>query len=100
MDEATVSASRLSFPMQLMISIVSTVIAVVVAILGATSSIRSDVRDIATRMELREAMYETKFRGLEEQLADQRRQLALLQVNFDQFRLDFYREAGKTQPQR
>lgn len=94
-DEKEVSVSRLSFPMQLTISLVSTAVVVVTTILGTTGTIRSDVRDIATRMELRETMYREKFQGLEEQLADQKRQLQLLQVNFDEFRVDFYRKAKK-----
>lgn len=49
--------SKLTFPVQMVIMVVSAVVSVVVSVLGATSGMRSDLRDIQTRAEIRAASY-------------------------------------------
>lgn len=94
-DDAGVNASKISFPMQLMLTIISVVVSVVVTVLTTTGAIASNVRDISTRLELRENVYAEKFKGLEGQLEEQKRELRLLREVVGEFQVDFYRDQSK-----
>lgn len=55
-------ASKLTFPRQLVITLVSTIVSIIITVMATTWSMQSDIRDIATRMELREEIYEVSKR--------------------------------------
>lgn len=84
-------ASRLSFPVQLVIQIVSTIIAVVVTVLAAGYGIRSDVRDISTRMEIRATIDDERNKAAAEAIAELKRNLALQAYDFKSMQLDLAR---------
>lgn len=49
--EPEVRAERMTFGLQLVITLVSTVVSIVVTLLLSTAGLRSDIRDINTRLE-------------------------------------------------
>ncbi len=83
-------ASKLTFPLQLVIIIVSGVVATVGAFWVATSTLRSDVRDILTRMELASRSESDRLKLQDERIADQKaaldeekRQRTLMRYDFE-----------------
>jgi hypothetical protein len=76
-------ASRLTFPLQLVIIIVGGVFSLTVAMTGAfwvaNSSIRSDVRDILTRMDLRDE----KIRDMKDAISKEERDRLLDRYNME-----------------
>jgi len=83
-------ASKLTFPLQLVIIIVSGVVATVGAFWVATSTLRSDVRDILTRMELASRSESDRMKLQDERIADQKaaldeekRQRQLMRYDFE-----------------
>lgn len=83
----TQDASKMSFPLQLVILIVTTVISVALSVTGTTWSIKSDVRDMATRLEMREESDKQYRDLLSSQLADQKAQIKLLQMDVTDLKL-------------
>lgn len=81
--EATNDASRLTFPVQTVILIVTTALSVV----GSTWGMRSDLRDIQTRAELRQIAYEQDRKTNEEQIKALRAQVELLRYDFNEMNL-------------
>lgn len=88
-------ASRLSFPAQLVLTVISVAISVTVSVLGATWSLKSDVRDLSTRMELREKVYANDTEALKGRMADQERKIELMRYDLSQLTLALAKE-GKT----
>ncbi len=97
-------ASRLTFDLRLVVTIVASVIAITMAVVGAfwvaTSAIRSDVRDILTRMEmsartdveksksqeLRDSILRDQIGALRDQMSASERRQELLRLEFQQLR--------------
>lgn len=82
-----VDASRLSFSAKLVISLVSALATIVLPILGSIQSIRSDVRDMATRQELREDLNRQNWDILTAQMKTQAAKTELLQVDVNDLKL-------------
>ena len=80
-------ASRLSFPMQLVVLVVTTAISVALSVTGTTWSIRSDVRDVATRLELREENYRKDQDALQGQMRQLSARYEMLQVDVNDLKL-------------
>ena len=85
----TTDASKLSFPLQLVIVIVTAF----AAMWASTYSLRSDVRDILTRMEAQGKLVELQSRALEERMNAQKddinemkRRLELVQLQYQSLR--------------
>lgn len=83
----TQDASKMSFPLQLVILIVTTVISVALSVTGTTWSIKSDVRDMATRLEMREEADKQYRDILSNQLSEQKSQIKLLQMDVTDLKL-------------
>lgn len=81
--EAINDASRLTFPVQTVILIVTTALSVV----GSTWGMRSDLRDIQTRSELRQIAYEQDRKTNEDQIKALRAQVELLRYDFNEMNL-------------
>lgn len=79
----TVDATRLSFPLQLVIVIGGGIIATVGAFWLATSSLRSDVRDILTRMESQSTLQEERWRNLKSDVDQEKRDRQLQKYDGD-----------------
>lgn len=88
-DSATAApdASRLSFPTQLVITILSVAVSCALSIFGTTWTLKSDVRDIATRMELRDEKYSDQLKALQDQMSEQKRGLNMVQIDVNELRL-------------
>lgn len=80
-------ASRLSFPMQLVVLVVTTAISVALSVTGTTWSIRSDVRDVATRMELRDETYRKDQEDVKAQIRQLSARYEMLQVTMTELQL-------------
>lgn len=80
-------ASRLSFPMQLVVLVVTTAISVALSVTGTTWSIRSDVRDVATRMELRDETYRKDQDDMKAQIRQLSSRYEMLQVTINELQL-------------
>lgn len=80
-------ASKLSFPLQLVILVITTAISVALSVTGTTWSIRSDVRDVATRMELRDETYRKDQEDLKAQIRQLSARYEMLQVNMTELQL-------------
>ena len=83
-------ASRLTFPLQMVIVIVGGILATVGSFWIATSSLRSDVRDILTRMEFQanrdidwRRLQEERVKDLKEALDEEKRQRSLLRYDLE-----------------
>ena len=83
-------ASKLTFPLQLVIVIIGGIVATVGAFWVATSTLRSDVRDILTRMELQSRSESDQLKLQDERIADQKaaldeekRQRQLMRYDFE-----------------
>lgn len=97
-------ASKLSFPLQLVIMIAGAIVTITLAVTGAfwltTSTLRSDVRDILTRMEMssrldqeksdsqkiRDAALHEQINSLGTQISAGERRQELLRLEFQQLR--------------
>jgi len=88
----TQDASKMSFPLQLVILIVTTVISVALSVTGTTWSIKSDVRDMATRLEMREESDKQYRDILSNQLTEQKAQIKLLQMDVTDLKLQIGRK--------
>lgn len=90
-----VDASRLSFSAKLVISLISALATVVLPILGSIQSIRSDVRDMATRQELREDINRQNWDLLTAQMKAQAAKTELLQIDVNDLKLALARGANR-----
>ncbi len=99
-NRRTTDANKLSFSLQLVVGIVSAVIAIFGSFWVATSSLRSDVRDILTRIEMssrldleksdaqkmRDAALHEQINALGAQISAAERRQELLRLEFQQLR--------------
>lgn len=74
-NRRSTDASKLTFPLQMVIVIVGGILATVGAFWVATSSLRSDVRDILTRMELQTQTESERLKLQDERISDFRNAL-------------------------
>lgn len=81
-------ASRLTFPVQTVILVVS----VAVSVVGSTWGMRSDLRDIQTRAELRQAAYEQDQKNDSESIKALKAQVELLRYDFNEMNLQLARD--------
>lgn len=90
-------ASRISFPLQLVILIVTTVLSVALSVTGSTWTIKSDVRDMATRLELREDAYRQDRDAMTAQLKSQASRTEMLQIDVNDLKLAIAKMSRKTE---
>lgn len=89
-EESHTDASRLTFPAQTVILIVTVVISVV----GSTWGMRSDLRDIQTRAELSREAYEKDQKNDSEQIRALKAQVELLRYDFNEMNLQLAKDGG------
>jgi type II secretory pathway pseudopilin PulG len=77
----------MSFPLQLVIMIVTTIVSVALSVTGSTWTIKSDVRDMATRLELREDAYRQDRDAMTSQLKAQANRTEMLQIDVNDLKL-------------
>lgn len=77
-EEKTVTAERLSFPLPMVAAIVATAVAVSGAQYLAQAGLRSDVRDILTRMELQAKIDESSAKALDAKFMDMKEKVDAL----------------------
>ncbi len=101
-EERRVNAERLSFPLPMVVAIVGTALAVSGGEYVANASMRSDVRDISTRIELQSKLKDERdenFRAAMTALSDQVKELRgeskLLQLQYQQIQLEMTKKAQK-----
>jgi hypothetical protein len=63
-----VDASRLSFPLQVLIFVVSTALSCALAVYGTQWSLKSDLRDLSTRIEMRDKDYQKDIATLQREM--------------------------------
>jgi hypothetical protein len=92
--DTNLDVSRLSFPVKLVISIIAALATVVLPILASFSSVRSDMRDMATRQEMRDDLNRQTAEALTQQLNRQAAKIEMLQVDVTDLKLALARSGG------
>lgn len=82
-------ASKLTFPLQIVIVIIGGIIATTGAFWVSTSALRSDVRDILTRMEMQQRGEADKAIALHEQFTTLGAQISATERRQELLRLEF-----------
>ena len=77
--EQTTDVDLLRFPPQMVIAIITTVISIVGGIWLSTAAMRSDIRDIKTRMELQAELDQARNENLRESVESMKRRQELQQ---------------------
>lgn len=92
-NRRSTDAAGITFSLQLVIMIVAGIIGTTGAFWVATAALRSDVRDILTRMEdrvknddLRDSVQKEQYTEMNQKLLSQQRQYELLRLEFQQLR--------------
>jgi len=92
-EEKAVEASRLSFPLPMVAAIVGTALTVASANYISQAGLRSDVRDILTRMEFQSKLDEAEKKSRDMQsestqdaINEMKRRLELVQIQYQQLR--------------
>lgn len=80
-------ANKLTFPLQLVITLISTVVSIVITVMATTWSMRSDIRDISTRMELRDSVYSQNIGQLKEKIQEQGKDIKMMQLDVTNIQL-------------
>lgn len=97
-ESRSTDATKLSFPLQLMLGAIFTTASIIGGIWGVTSGLRSDIRDIRTRMELQAEVdkarneartaeakaFNDRAEMISESMADLRRLTQLLQIQYQE----------------
>lgn len=89
-----VDVSRLSFSVKLVISIVCALATVVLPIILSVSSVKSDVRDMSTRQEMREDSNKQNWEFLTSQMKQQAQKIELLQTDVTDLKLALARSGS------
>ncbi len=93
----TTDASKLSFPLQLVILIVTTAVTAALSVWGSQAGLRSDVRDIRTRMEAK-VTSDAEANALKEKLQAEQAQRSAEQAAALKLSIDsLFREIRMTQ---
>jgi len=94
MSEQSLDVGRLSFPAKLVISIIAGLATIVLPILASFSTMRSDMRDMATRQEMRDDLNRQNWETLSQQLKTQSAKTEMLQIDVTELKLAIARSGG------
>jgi hypothetical protein len=72
-----VDAGKLSFPLQLLVLVVTTALSGALAVYGTQWGLKSDLRDVATRMEMRDEKHQEKIEALQKEMAELRKGVSM-----------------------
>jgi hypothetical protein len=89
-------ATKLTFPLQVVLTLVAAVLAGTLGVYTVTYGLRSDVRDILTRIELSKQLQDQKMNSMQDAINDMKRRQELQQYELQEFQKTLTRMESRT----